>query len=522
MKLSSQWVQLGVLCIVTITAYQYAFYDVARADQLVYLYRTVDIHSLWDLTINAYDFNRTHSVGDFVLFRPILYMLLGLERWMWGYNFTAWQATSISLHIAIVISLFFYFQYVCQRNLSSEQTTFTPFILALFFALLYAGTELVAWHHIVGYLLFCLFMVQTLYAYQKFSDYHDKFSALIMVTLAGLACFTYELGNVLALLLGFAIMATIAVEHRNKTTSSVESVSHLRVQILSAFSLFCLPILYLSWSYFNFATKVGQTTFYRPPTFSIYHLIEATFKAMGFWSLSTLIPSALHLVPGGRITARLPFPVINFASFLGFLLALILSISAAMLFFQRNKHYCNKLQNQISAAIVTSLALGYALIIEIGRGMERGEKYVMSGNSYYSYIFALLFLLAFFHIVIVPSGSKAASQKVIFLRQTMFGCIIVIGLMGGVLIYQLHHTMYHTYSGPIRELIQKIEILKKKHGNEPDFSFSLATNCGGVYLIPWFTDQALEKHERYTISMALFPHNERDMHGKYIINCPKK
>jgi hypothetical protein len=63
------------------------------------------------------------------------------------------------VHVAIVLSLFAYFRQRLAGLLPPAQLSASPFVLALFFALLFAGTEMVAWHPVVGYLLFCLLTI---------------------------------------------------------------------------------------------------------------------------------------------------------------------------------------------------------------------------------------------------------------------------------------------------------------------------------------------------------------------------
>ena len=102
----------------------------------------------------------------------------------------------------------------------------------------------------------------------------------------------------------------------------------------------------------------------------------------------------------------------------------------------------------------------------------------------------------------------------------MFASIGALTVIMGVEVYRLHEAQYETYSGPIGRLVQNVERLQVQHRGEADFSFSLDPGCGGIYLIPWFAGQALERHQRYTTATALFPHEARDSGGKYTVLCP--
>ena len=508
----SWWTQAAVLAVGTLVVYRYAFFDVARADQLVYLYRTADIHGLWNLTVASYDFNRTHSAGDFELFRPVLYMLLGFERWLWGYNFVAWQATSIGLHITVVLSLFSYFRYVCRRATRPGEASFAPFAFALFFAFLYAGTEMVAWHHIVGYLLFCLLAVQALFAYQRFLDRRDALNAGLIVLLSGLACFTFELGNVLAGLLGLALLATVALERWTKYPAP-ERAGNNTNSLVAAVLLLVLPVAYLSWSYLNYIAIFEEMP-YRPPLSSPHLIWLLSAKSVVTWTISIFVPGWYALQPGSRITLAQ-------VGYLGQVPGTIVGIMlvCAIILPLRRMTALNLARNGLPTLVMALLGLAFTLVISIGRGVARGEDYVLRANTYYAYILALFLLIGLFHAIVAPTGAEE-SPALIWLRRGTLASLAAIAMISGTKVYRLHEAMYQTYSGPIGQLVQKLEILETQHRGTAGFSFSLAPDCSGIYLIPWFAEQALDKQQRYTVATALFPHEERDAGGKYIVHCP--
>ncbi len=513
----SPGVQALGLVIVTLVAYYYAFFDVARADQWTYLYRTSDSHGFWNLTVHAYDFNRTNSSGDFVLFRPVQYLILGLERWLWGYDFTLWQATSIGLHIMVVLSLFTYCRRGCRRFLTEGETSFAPFVIALFFALLYAGTEMVAWHHIVGYLLFCLLAAQGALAYQRLIENRETICAASLVTTVGLACFTYELGNVMACVMAVGLLASIFAEH-GRSMEQAEYESRHRLLFTVAFALIFLPVLYAVWSYADYVATVGGVP-HSSGFFSLGKLLAGVGKLASLWLTASLVPAVFHLSPGPRIMAFQPFAITGTSTLIGANLAILVIILSARLIWCRSVDL-DPIRDWVPGATALILAASYTAIIMAGRGLPLGLSWTFVMNSYYAYIFMLYSVIAFFHLVIVPS-MKATEERTVVVRRLLFAALSAIAIFGGTRIYFTHRTMYRTYSGPMRELIGHIEALKAQHGRESDFSFSLAPDCSTIFEIPWFGREALEKRKRYTVATALFPHSERSQAGKYIIECPK-
>jgi hypothetical protein len=502
-------VQMLVLALATIAAYYHAFFDVARADQLIYLYRTVGL-DLRALTVGSYDFNR--SVGDFLLFRPVLYLLLGVERWAWGYHFVGWQATSIGLHVGIVLSLFAYFrQRLKQRPL--ERASATPFVLALFFALSFAGTEMVAWQHIAGYLLFCLLAVQAALAYQRLLTEPAPRHGAALVGCAGIACFTYELGNVLAL--AYAAMLLYVQGRR----ASGEATARRGVLLATGLLLIAAPCGYVLWSWLDYrppATAAGAL-----PTLDIARLVPRFVGAMaisaGYWFCASLWPAALHLVPGARIQGARPFPLLSVLSAVN--LAFCLLMAGAAIPFAFHRRVRQLATDWLPAAAFIVLAASYTAIIVLGRSLERGIIETLSVNSYYAYIFALLLVLALFHLVLVPAEAAVDAQG-LRRRRVLLASLMAIALIGGGRIFALHAAMHRVYSGPVEAVLERIDALEAQHGREPDFSFTLAADCPTLLDIPWFAAFARDNHAApYTVATALFPGAARSQGGKYSVEC---
>src|SRR5262249_52390838 len=131
-------VALGYVLLVLVVgaAYYPSLWQAARADQFVYLYTTRDKADLHSLTIGSYAWDRDIQ-GDIQFFRPVLFFLLGLERWAFGADhFMAWQAVSLFLHLAVVVLLCH-----CLRIWHGGRA-WLPFIVAGFFGVQYASMEM--------------------------------------------------------------------------------------------------------------------------------------------------------------------------------------------------------------------------------------------------------------------------------------------------------------------------------------------------------------------------------------------
>lgn len=500
----SSFAQMLVLVVVTAGAYYHAFFDVARADQFIYLYDTAG-QGLWALTIGDYDLNR--KVGDVLLFRPVLYELLGLERWAWGYHFMLWQATSIALHVAVVLSLYAY----CRQRLallSLPRPSATPFVLALFFALLFAGTEMVAWHHLAGYLLFCLLFMQGALAYQRLVTAPAARHAVALILCLGLACFTYELGNVAAAV--FAAMLLYAYG----PLRSAPAATGRRIVLATALILIAEPCAYALWSWLDYPH--GTTLAEDYPPFSIGRFLLGEAISAGYWLDASLWPPAAHLIAGGRIHMAGGFP--RRGELIAFdLISLGMAARAAVLIATRRR--TSELANDHLPALgMLLLAAAYTAIIVAGRSLSRGTFETLGNNTYYAYIFALLWLLALFHLVLVPAEAAREAHEP-WLRRVLLAGATVIAIIGGVRIYGIHATMQRQYTGPMATVIARAQALRAAHAGEPDFSFDLAANCPAITDIPWFASYMPEKLSHYSVVTALFPDSVRSEHPKYLLDC---
>jgi hypothetical protein len=487
-------VQSVALCAITLTAYFHDLYGVARADQLIYFYRTTKINDFWNLTFGAFDFNRAQSLGDFDLFRPVLYFLLGLERWLWGYNLLAWQATSLGLHVAVVLSLFAYFRGCLSDAGAAPESSWLPFAASAFFATLYAGSEMVAWQHLAGYLLFCLLLVQSAIRYRRFTARPSAGRAGVLVTCATLAAFTYELG--VAGLAGFAALCALA---------AMRSKTDRRLYTLTTGVLLLAIVAYAVTDYLDYPA-VGTELPHAP----IERATAGTVDYARRWTSEMFLPAATILYPGSRI--RVDFKLSSRHRRNSMILAaLVVGALAAQL----NK---KRLRDVQMTALFLGLGIVYTATIVVDRALPRGVESVFSNNSYYAYTFALFFLLAAFHFVAVPSETRTG-RAAAAIRWLIVVALLLISAIGANQIYALMLNERYGYAEPIGQMVKRINDLVRQHGGERDFSFTVMPGCKGNTDLPWFSIYTTVKRSSYSIAWVMYPQYERDAGGKYTIRC---
>ena len=95
---------LAALILINILVFYPSFSFSAKGDHIVFLMETAGMDDLGGLLLHTYSYCRTLIIfaGDRILFRPIFYAVLSIEKILWGYNFVLWQLTGFILHLSIV------------------------------------------------------------------------------------------------------------------------------------------------------------------------------------------------------------------------------------------------------------------------------------------------------------------------------------------------------------------------------------------------------------------------------------
>src|SRR3989338_8283974 len=194
------------LCIilVNIAAFFPSLFHLPRSDQKLFYIETMDVSSFPELVSKTYSYNRTRffAPGDELLFRPLLFVVLSFEKWLWGYHFVYWQITGFILHLLIV--------WFFLKILLFIHRSFFSLILALFFSVIYISAEMVVWHHLHGYLIAIILILIALYNFAQFiaSSQTKKMYFWGMFISLTLAIFLYEYASVVTV----ALMAVLMVD----------------------------------------------------------------------------------------------------------------------------------------------------------------------------------------------------------------------------------------------------------------------------------------------------------------------
>lgn len=159
---STAWTGLFLVALVLVTVflYQPALHRVFVADQLCYFIELNGSQSLWD-GLRHYDYpaSRRYDKGDESLYRPLFFVWLAVNNWLFGNNYFWWNVVALGLHLVVVMLLF--------ALLREFQPSPTAGAFAFLFAVMPSQMDLVTWHHLGGYLAGFALLLLALIAMQR-------------------------------------------------------------------------------------------------------------------------------------------------------------------------------------------------------------------------------------------------------------------------------------------------------------------------------------------------------------------
>jgi hypothetical protein len=451
-----------------------------RADQLAYLHQVSQYTTLHDILRYAPAWNRTHSAGDAVLYRPVLYVLLGLEYACFGYDFTLWQALSIALHMLVALVL------LAMLWKTPLRGTFWPAAITCLFAGSALGAEIILWNHITGYVLFCLLAAFSVYMLVCFFETQRLSRLALSLLAAGVAVFTYELGIVCCVLNGAVLLWRGRREDPQANTPGHAS----RIRIATGLSFLLLPVIYLVLSIASHQHDGGGMSVRLPPTGRLTDGLKYTALQIGFWVSGWLLPAAFRIGVGGRAflaEVRLgaaPANVVNYGGLLLFGLG-------TMVWAIRRRQRATQAGWGLAVLTLTFI-VAYSTVIAFGRSLERGLNPTLETNLYYAYLPVLAACMGVALFVIDLREMRTAriesSDRAGRIARGHAGVgLVILVVLNGCYTYNLSRDYRYKYSAIRLKLIDRILDWRDHAGVATNAFFRIAPDCAGINdRLPWF------------------------------------
>lgn len=472
-----QWLGFAAIAFVVLLVYYPSLMHVSRGDQVMYLGEVANLKGFKALAVDTYDLNRHRTIapGDELLFRPIVYFVLGAEKFFFGYHFMGWQLVGLLLHLMVVWQML--------RLLLTIRLGLEALWATAFFAVLFTNMEMVIWQHINSYMVFVvclLFALRHIYLLCLGKD--EKVSTVLCIAAAFLvACFTYEPANVYALMT--AVLLWFAVPK-------------LRGYVW----LIVLPvILYALASWGNvmvnhYTISEGQAIKHG------FHPIKAIKDfavSFSFWGYSGFFPTQLDMMFAARNMIKDGAQLIKPLNLSNGIVWAMLGVVAISIW-----AFCRRLvlltRNQAAFLwLLAGMMVIYTSVIVLGRISSRGLLNVLRVDLYYSYIYWVLLMPLLYAMIDVSVLRR-------WQRWVMGLCIAVVIIANGFLLYQANDKQMRE-NNHITIFVNTLDLLIKERGHEKDFSFYVADNYPGNYVYPEFRKITDEPGRMYSFAEILYP-----------------
>jgi hypothetical protein len=480
---------VAVLLLLVVWTYRPALRHPPRQDQWTFLLETINEHRFLPLLRHTYSFNRTAVVswGDYPLFRPGLFALLSAEKALFGPRYAGWQATGIALHCAIVLVLLrillrLHAAYPAGSPWTGRLRLVLAYVLALFFAVNFAGLEMVIWHHIHGYMLYVLLVLGGwLLLLDELCGLPASrwrswrlVGAFVLMLLAG---FTYETGAVYAVCLG-AVLALVAFGRRQFRRGLL-----LFALFAAILPVFCAVDLLDQRSHRHMRPDITETSVleqaqWGPTTdhakrYLLFTLCQPLFPSCPDWTFA----DRLTIPEPGQAPEHYwraePFLFVSYA---------VVLAGACLALAQLGRILADR--RRLAALVFLLVPAGlialHLTIIVLGRMNMRPGPATIARNSYYAYPPFLALLVGLYYLWVRVPLARPRAAFILLLVVTGLGVLSwfsawKVRAMTEQITFDTRH---------LRHRIDFIQKLIDRHRHDPHFAISFdpdAFNSVGTY-----------------------------------------
>jgi len=482
-----------LLAVIMAAAYGPSLWHVARGDQINYLAELSSRHGFMGTVLDTVDINRTRTFapGDPIAFRPLLFFILGLQKYFFGYGFMGWQIVALLVHLFVCAALY--------ALLCRIRGWAFAFLATGMFAFAPVNIEPVTWHHITPYLLFagCVLMaLRGLYVAEK-GDVKAGAHAAVGWMLP--AVFLYEAGVWYALCMGVFLW--------------------LRGWRGVAYAMGALVVLYFGTNAADlFARHAVDMLRTEQVSFQGSFLLTLTnMVLLGKWFLSAffflgpadLIPVTRMMVRPEVVTWVWPWgQPISFSLGLG-----VAACIAAVVVFGHSVVRRGVGKNGALFLLCCVMMAGYLAAIALGRVNAQGA-FGMRVGLYYPYNFLALVLVVFALVLPRDGGEYKPWDKLV---KILGACIIALMVISyAFMVHRVTAQMARDHRQN-RTFLEALDRYVKAHEKEPGFSFYVGPEYPGNYTADWVVRRGDPPGRMYTVAEALYFAQFTRHDPKYVI-----
>ena len=539
------WTQKSLLVVFIVAIFWHGLWGgVPRSDQLPYLYQVSQFHDLGSIILNSASWNRTQGdPGDSILFRPLLYLQLGIFYFLFAYNFFLWQLASLVLHILVVLILY---SLLIQGRLNK---TVYPFLFSMLFGSSLLGSELVFWHHISGYLTFSVLFVGSVFCLVKYFSTKKEGYAWIILWSGVISEFMYEFGIVLNLLMATSLLYNwiLIKNRRDLKWALIFFAVPILYPILSMLDLWSLGIFSQTNLPQNIHTQwviqsidIHKINFFQKLSLAIWYAA----KQIGFWFVGWILPTVYDV----KAVVRLFFRGFKYSDLIMYLncsavLAIIYVI--CRLIKEKTVHFFKINRTAWLTALCSFIFIfAFSFVIAYGRAVPKGLEYVLNLNIHYSYIFYLAFMIGVALFTLDYDNTAKASDRAqpdsglpqnrqLYLKKSIPFLFLIIIILNAHCTYQVAKSYRYQYSPPRQRVIDAVEEWLSGDGKDKNAYFRMRNGCEGNQRMGWFNTESYRNNPGWPADVNMadvlfseksFRFHERDSRADqyhvFDIGCP--
>jgi len=451
-----RWLAFAFIAAAVLIFYYPSLYYPPRGDQIVYLADTATRQNPYDLIFGRYDLsrNRIFAPGDEILFRPLLYAILGIEQVIFGHQFWAWQLFSLFGHLVLVWMLLKFLWRLCGGWLAFAGTWL--------FSLSWTQYELVTWPHLTSYvLMMAAVIVAVEQAFFCFEEGRLPWHRLLKITLVFLlVCFIYESANLFALWMMIVLIVSCPRMWKRALIIGVP------------------VILYVTTSAYNFIVVNHLLLAPGSQPFPWGALSVNFFRAIGWWTYVGIFNGLYQYI---LMTSRTIFAfgdVLTFKPLVGNNIFVLLGLVLSGAFLGLVGGNLRKLlRPQIFLLVLVSgMLFIYVGVLVAGRQQTVLFINTLRINTHYQYIFWIFMTMMGFLLMGCQGLSGARRMLVIIFVLAS----ILSGALQGMRIFQQAQGFCNATQEQI-VLAATLDLLIKEKGQEPGFSFYVHPDYPGNY-----------------------------------------
>jgi len=493
-----------LIVVYVLILYYPSLFDIPRSDHLVHLYANASEGDLFSLTIKNYNLNRTIPLikKDFILFRPFLYFFLGLEQFLFGYNFILWQIAGLILHIAVLWQLL-------KTLLAINNSRFALFT-TFFFASMITSIEMISWHHIHGYMLFLLCSIiclrEIFYINKEVSIKKKRFWKLFSVF--SISCFLHEFAIIHGTLMILFLMLTKTQKQADNSDNIDKKTAALLilVPIIAYLAISLTDLYFLGWPAKNLKMEFNIK--------SLFINIYDSFCSMFFWLRSGIFPNSISVRFNQR-TVLLPALLSSILKKPSMLILSIPGIFTIILFLSkllRQSSLCQIKKNKRFIILIFLLIFANTFVLVLGKMRIRNLITILCDNSYYGYMFWIYLHIAAYCLIDhkeKPINNIQRRSNMLFLY---FATILI--LFNTILVTTINIKRKKQLT-PLRLMTVEANKLIKQHGNESDFSFGVEEQNKNNIYFSWIHLHEEDVPRSQTFLGLLYPNYYTKKNPKY-------